>query len=160
MPLFYLILSCRLPNGFGIPETDTLDTFFDSSWYYLRYLDPKNDEEIIAADKVAQMPVDVYIGGIEHAAVHLFFARFISYFLNDIGVTRSVEPFDQLLPQGVYEKMSKSKHNGVEPLLVLDRDGIDLTRLQLLSSAAPRAPVNWGDAGSFFARLHIPFLSS
>lgn len=56
-----------------------------------------------------------------------------------------------------YEKMSKSKHNGVEPLLVLDRDGIDLTRLQLLSSAAPRAPVNWGDAGPFFARLHVTF---
>ncbi|EFO21576.2 hypothetical protein LOAG_06912 [Loa loa] len=174
----------RLPDGFGYWEKDTLDTFFDSSWYYLRFLDPKNDTELISKKKSMDMPVDVYVGGIEHAALHLFFARFISYFLHDIGVSPVQEPFESLLPQGIvcsrtfkrsdsgkyleendvvqtgngfivktdgsavvtqFEKMSKSKHNGVDPLSVLKLKGIDLTRLQLLNEAAPREPINWGD---------------
>ncbi|OZC12372.1 leucine--tRNA ligase domain protein [Onchocerca flexuosa] len=174
----------KLPNGFGYWEKDTLDTFFDSSWYYLRFLDPMNDTELISKKKLVDMPVDVYVGGIEHAALHLFFARFISYFLYDIGVSSVQEPFDRLLPQGIvcsrtfkrsdsgkylkeddvvqtgngfivkkdgsavvtqFEKMSKSKHNGVDPLSVLKMKGIDLTRLQLLNEAAPREPINWGD---------------
>ncbi|VDO21712.1 unnamed protein product [Brugia timori] len=174
----------RLPDGFGYLEKDTLDTFFDSSWYYLRFLDPKNDIELVSEKKSIDMPVDVYVGGIEHAALHLFFARFVSYFLHDIGVSSVQEPFDSLLPQGIvcsrtfkrsdsgkylkeddvvqtgngfiakkdgcavftqFEKMSKSKHNGVDPLSVLKLKGIDLTRLQLLNEAAPREPINWGD---------------
>ncbi|VDK77886.1 unnamed protein product [Litomosoides sigmodontis] len=175
----------RLPDGFGYWEKDTLDTFFDSSWYYLRFLDPNNDTELISKTKFVDMPVDVYVGGIEHAALHLFFARFISHFLHDIGVSPVQEPFDSFLPQGIvfsrsfkrsdngkyvkeddvvqtgngfiakrdgcvvltqYEKMSKSKHNGVDPLSVLKLKGIDLTRLQLLNEAAPREPINWGDS--------------
>ncbi|KAI6203335.1 Leucyl-tRNA synthetase [Aphelenchoides besseyi] len=154
----------------GKIETDTLDTFFDSSWYYLRYLDPHNSEALANPDKLRQfMPVDVY-----HADVHLFFARFISHFLYDIGVTNVAEPFQRLLPQGIvrgrtfvelktghgewkckttgtsvevsYEKMSKSKSNGVDPLAVIEDVGVDLTRLQLLAAAAPRAHLNWGES--------------
>ncbi|KAI6207959.1 Leucyl-tRNA synthetase [Aphelenchoides besseyi] len=157
----------------GKIETDTLDTFFDSSWYYLRYLDPHNSKTLADLDKLRQfMPVDV--GGIEHADVHLFFARFISYFLYDIGATNVAEPFQRLLPQGIvrgrtfvelktgryvppneveqekvevsYEKMSKSKSNGVDPLAVIEDVGVDLTRLQLLAAAAPRAHLNWGES--------------
>ncbi|KAK0425857.1 hypothetical protein QR680_009430 [Steinernema hermaphroditum] len=174
-----------LAEGAGIVETDTLDTFFDSSWYYLRYLDVNNKSALVDYELTKKlMPVDVYVGGIEHAAIHMFFARFVSYFLNDIGASAVREPFSRLVPQGivrgktfirpdtgeyvksdlvkpcgnefvgpngemldvVFEKMSKSKHNGVDPLVVLERDGIDLARLQLLDSAAPRAPINWGDS--------------
>ncbi|TKR92967.1 hypothetical protein L596_007513 [Steinernema carpocapsae] len=174
-----------LKEGSGIVENDTLDTFFDSSWYYLRYLDVDNKNALVDYELTKKlMPVDVYVGGIEHAAVHMFFARFVSYFLNDIGASAVREPFSRLVPQGivrgktfirpetgeyvkpdlvkssgsdflgpdgekldvVFEKMSKSKHNGVDPLVVLERDGIDLARLQLLDSAAPRAPINWGDS--------------
>ncbi|VDD88982.1 unnamed protein product [Enterobius vermicularis] len=173
----------RLSSGKGVRETDTLDTFFDSSWYYLRFLDSHNDRELISKESCKQMPVDVYVGGVEHAAVHMFFARFMSYFLHDIGVMENPEPFDHLLTQGVvraktfirvdngeylkeadiikkgseyvdrkdgyavqvlYDKMSKSKHNGVDPLQLLDSDGIDLTRLQLIAAASPRSHIDWG----------------
>uniref|UniRef100_A0A914VST0 leucine--tRNA ligase n=1 Tax=Plectus sambesii TaxID=2011161 RepID=A0A914VST0_9BILA len=178
-------------------ETDTLDTFFDSSWYYLRYLDPHNQQQLISKYAAQNMPVDVYVGGIEHAAVHIFFARFISHFLYDLGVTTTKEPFEFLLPQGiirgqtfrvpstgeyvkkeqveskgsdyfdkktgtqlemVYEKMSKSRYNGVDPMDVLRNDGIDLMRLQLVENAAPKSARNWGDDDTrglekWFARI-------
>ncbi|EPB66874.1 hypothetical protein ANCCEY_14037 [Ancylostoma ceylanicum] len=170
----------RLKGGEGFYESDTLDTFFDSAWYYLRYLDPTNESAPLSKEAAARMPVDIYVGGIEHAAVHMFFARFISYFLTDIGLTQEAEPFRNLIPQGivrgktyvdssgkyvpkeevavkenkyfakdggelnvVFEKMSKSKRNGVDPLDVLERNGVDMTRLQLLDSAAPRQAINW-----------------
>ncbi|KJH53549.1 putative leucine--tRNA ligase [Dictyocaulus viviparus] len=174
-------VSCtQLESGEGYYDTDTLDTFFDSSWYYLRYLDPENEEALLSPEAATKMPVDIYIGGIEHAAVHMFFARFMSYFLADIGVIKEHEPFRSLIPQGivrgktyidskgryfskseivvrnnkyfstdgaelkeVFEKMSKSKQNGVDPLDVLGENGVDLTRLQLIDSAAPRQPINW-----------------
>ncbi|CAO4360269.1 unnamed protein product [Caenorhabditis nigoni] len=171
----------------GTFDSDTLDTFFDSSWYYLRYLDPKNASKLADHQFLKEMPVDVYVGGIEHAAVHMFFARFVSYFLNDIGVIPTAEPFTDLIPQGIvrgrtfiekstgkylspddvahsedqksirlksnptvevesiYEKMSKSKNNGVDLVELLTTDGIDLTRLRILEAAAPRAPINWGE---------------
>lgn len=195
----------------GRIESDTLDTFFDSSWYYLRYLDPKNNQALADLSKINEyMPVDVYVGGIEHADVHLFFARFMSYFLYDIGATTVLEPFQRLLPQGfvrgqtfielgsgryipksdveqvegmsfihfavslfdlegewkskssgkpldmVYEKMSKSKANGVDPSEVIDKYGVDLTRLQLLAAAAPRSNLDWSETG----RYSIPAVRS
>nr|BAC76733.1 leucyl-tRNA synthetase (mitochondrial) [Caenorhabditis elegans] len=169
----------------GVFDTDTLDTFFDSAWYYLRYLDNKNKSELISKGAMKNMPVDVYVGGIEHAAVHMFFARFVAYFLKDINVIQTAEPFTDLIPQGivrgktfieketgkylgsedvqqsgdkltlkndssvevdaVYEKMSKSKNNGVDLAAILDSEGVDMTRLRLLEAAAPRAPINWGE---------------
>uniref|UniRef100_A0A1I7T7E4 leucine--tRNA ligase n=1 Tax=Caenorhabditis tropicalis TaxID=1561998 RepID=A0A1I7T7E4_9PELO len=157
----------------GVFDSDTLDTFFDSAWYYLRYLDPKNTKELSSKDSLQRMPVDVYVGGIEHAAVHMFFARFIAHFLNDIGVITTAEPFTDLIPQGivrgktfidkstgkflhpnhvdpsdtsvevVYQKMSKSKNNGVDLAAMIESEGVDMTRLRLLEAAAPRAPINW-----------------
>lgn len=92
----------RFADGYGFVETDTLDTFFDSAWYYLRYLDPSNAQELVNRDVAKRrMPVDVYVGGIEHAAMHLFYARFIAYFLYDKGVLGDPEPFRQLISQGI-----------------------------------------------------------
>ncbi|CAB3407601.1 unnamed protein product [Caenorhabditis bovis] len=178
-------VECAALGGIGIIDNDTLDTFFDSSWYYLRYLDKFNETSIISRENARKMPVDVYVGGIEHAAVHMFFARFVAYFLHDIGVLPIVEPFTDVIPQGivrgrtfvenssgryvspdeivrngnewvlktdnsskidaVFEKMSKSKNNGVDLAAILDVDGVDMTRMRLLESAAPRAPINWGE---------------
>lgn len=92
----------RFPSGRGWIETDTLDTFFDSSWYFLRYLDPKNADAFVNADAArSRMPVDIYVGGVEHADLHLFYARFISHFLYDLGVLQEQEPFRRLIPQGI-----------------------------------------------------------
>ncbi|XP_056009191.1 probable leucine--tRNA ligase, mitochondrial isoform X2 [Ostrea edulis] len=166
-------------------ETDTLDTFVDSSWYFLRYLDAHNTEAPYSPDKANKyMPVDLYIGGKEHAILHLYFARFFNHFLCDYGELKHREPFINLLTQGMvmgqsfnikssgkylrkeqvdfmgekpvvkgtgeevvvqWEKMSKSKYNGVDPQDVIDQYGVDATRLAILGTVPPRANREWSN---------------
>ncbi|KAI9343458.1 leucyl-tRNA synthetase [Zopfochytrium polystomum] len=176
-------------------DTDTMDTFVDSSWYWLRYLDAKNDKSICESSKSAErVPVDVYVGGVEHSILHLLYARFIGKFLLRSGIVQGKrfeeakgEPFRSLLAQGMvlgrtlrcpdsqrylkpeeldltdpdnpkmkatgqspvvsFEKMSKSKFNGVEPSEVLQKHGVDATRLYILYKAAPTDQLSWDEAG-------------
>lgn len=101
-----------LPSGFE-RETDTMDTFVDSSWYFLRYLDPRNAQLLCSASAAARMPVDIYIGGIEHAILHLLYARFITRALYDAGVSSVQEPFRELVTQGmVHGRTLKSSVTG------------------------------------------------
>lgn len=166
-------------------ETDTMDTFIDSSWYFLRYPDAKNSNQAFAPAKAnAWMPVDQYVGGIEHAILHLLYARFFTKVLRDRGLLNCDEPFQRLLTQGmvqgktyknpktgkyvlpmhitdfakpvdpdtgdalevVYEKMSKSKYNGVAPSDVVDKYGADTARMFILFKAPPEKDLEWEDA--------------
>ena len=166
-------------------ETDTMDTFIDSSWYFLRYTDAKNEQEAFAPEKVNDwMPVDQYVGGIEHAILHLLYSRFFTKVLRDRGLLDCDEPFERLLTQGMvqgttyknpvtekyipfaqvedpsnpkdpntgeplqvfYEKMSKSKYNGVDPLQVLGEYGADTARMFTLFKAPPEKDLEWDDA--------------
>jgi leucyl-tRNA synthetase len=165
-------------------ETDTMDTFLDSSWYFLRYPDAKNDQAVFDRDKVNDwMPVDQYVGGIEHAILHLLYSRFFTKVLRDRGLLNFDEPFERLLTQGmvqgrtyknlktnkyvipsqvdpanpvdpqtgepltiVFEKMSKSKHNGVAPGDVVDKYGADTARMFILFKAPPEKDLEWEDA--------------
>lgn len=167
-------------------ESDTMDTFVDSSWYFLRYLDSKNETEIFDKTKAREMmPVDLYIGGKEHAELHLYYARFINHFLHSQGLVPEPEPFKRLLVQGMvmgrsfrvketgkyvtekevevldakkgkavergtgkqvvvtWEKMSKSKVNGVDPAEIINEYGCDATRLFILGNVAPMSHRNW-----------------
>lgn len=133
-------------------ETDTMDTFVDSSWYYARYADPKNVHEPFSPDKANYwLPVDQYIGGIEHACMHLLYARFIGKFMRDIGWLKCDEPFARLLTQGMVlkdgAKMSKSKGNVVDPQYIIDRFGADTLRVFLLFASPPDKDVEWSDDG-------------
>ncbi|WP_108061916.1 leucine--tRNA ligase [Poseidonibacter lekithochrous] len=140
-------------------ETDTLDTFVQSSWYFLRYAtNPKkwNTEGISKADTDYWMDVDQYIGGIEHAILHLLYARFFTKVLNDLGYTNSREPFKRLLTQGMVlkdgAKMSKSKGNVVDPDLIVEKYGADTARMFILFAAPPTKELEWNDSaveGSF-----------
>ena len=187
-------------------ETDTLDTFVDSSWYFLRYIDPHNPDRItksFGSDKSkdavkSEMPVDLYIGGKEHATLHLYFARFVTHFLHSIGISPVKEPFKALLVQGMvkgksyrikgsgkyippsqveyiktgdkekelavdrssqkplvvdWEKMSKSKYNGADPNEVLEKYGMDTTRLLILSDVSPLSDRKW-DPEDSHVRIH------
>jgi leucyl-tRNA synthetase len=138
-------------------EIDTMDTFLDSSWYFLRYADPTNSEEIVS-EKAAKyfMPVDQYIGGVEHAILHLLYARFFTKFLYDIGVSPVSEPFKNLLTQGMVikdgAKMSKSLGNIVSPDEIIEKYGTDTVRLFILFASPPEKELDWNDdgvAGSF-----------
>lgn len=180
--------TCPKCGGSATRETDTMDTFVDSSWYYLRFLDPSNDQALVGFEKTKQfMPVDVYIGGKEHATLHLYYARIVSHFLHQIGISSSPEPFQRLLVQGMvmgqtfieeetgrylkraevefrgkdafsketgksvimkWDKMSKSKHNGVDPADAIGSFGVDTTRLLMLADAAPFSQRNWDPEGS------------
>lgn len=186
--------ACRCPacDRPARRETDTMDTFVDSSWYYLRFIDPHNAQRIVDDERSARyMPVDLYVGGIEHAILHLLYARFIAHFLADRGVIAPTarEPFQTLLTQGMvqgktyrssvtgaylrpheidetaggagvcverstgqpavvtFEKMSKSKYNGVDPQAILDEHGADVCRLFILFAGPPAAAIEWDAAG-------------
>ncbi|MEM6423932.1 MAG: leucine--tRNA ligase [Cyanobacteria bacterium P01_D01_bin.128] len=166
-------------------ETDTMDTFIDSSWYFLRYSDARNPEQIFTTDKVNDwLAVDQYVGGIEHAILHLLYSRFFTKVLRDRGLLNFDEPFKRLLTQGMvqgltyknpvtgkyvpsaqvanpenpvdpetddalevfYEKMSKSKYNGVDPQSVLAKYGADTARMFILFKAPPEKDLEWDDA--------------
>jgi leucyl-tRNA synthetase len=174
--------SCHQPAK---RETDTMDTFIDSSWYYLRYCDATNDEQVFDSTKANDwMPVDQYVGGIEHAILHLLYSRFFTKVLRDRGLITCKEPFDRLLTQGMvqgityknpktgkyippsdvadsaqpvdpqsgdplevfYEKMSKSKYNGIDPSSVLHQYGADTARMFILFKAPPEKDLEWDDA--------------
>ncbi len=132
-------------------ETDTMDTFFDSSWYYLRYCDNKNKKEPFAKEKVKYwMPVDQYIGGAEHACMHLIYARFFTKALRDLKFFKIGEPFAKLFNQGMLHaadgnKMSKSLGNVINPLDVIEKYGADSLRLALMSFASPDKDTNWDE---------------
>lgn len=180
---------CQNPNAQR--ESDTMDTFVDSSWYFLRYLDATNAAEIFAKNSAKAMPVDLYIGGKEHAVLHLYYARFMTHFLHSIGFVPEREPFKRLLVQGMvmgqsyrvkstgqylkesqvkfdakkkkaeelstgaavevkWEKMSKSKHNGVDPADAIAEHSVDSVRLIMLGDVAPESHRNWSPLSKSF----------
>ncbi|MBU3014200.1 leucine--tRNA ligase [Poseidonibacter lekithochrous] len=145
--------SCPKCGKDAVRETDTLDTFVQSSWYFLRYAtNPKkwNDEGISKVDSDYWMDVDQYIGGIEHAILHLLYSRFFTKALNSLGYTNSKEPFKKLLTQGMVlkdgAKMSKSKGNVVDPDLIVEKYGADTARLFMLFAAPPTKELEWNDS--------------
>ena len=148
----FLSAVCPQCGGQARRETDTMDTFIDSSWYYFRYTDPHNTElPFTKAKGDAWVPVDQYIGGIEHAILHLLYSRFITKVLYDAGYTAAVEPFTRLLAQGMVNKdgakMSKSKGNVVSPDEIIEKFGADTVRLFILFAAPPEKDLDWSDRG-------------
>ncbi len=178
-------VNCPKCNKEASPEEDTMDTFICSSWYYLRYTDPTNINNPFETNKAnTWLPVDQYVGGIEHAILHLLYSRFFTKVLYDQSLVSFKEPFKRLLTQGmvqgitykniqtgsyvklediadpinpkdpvtgeslsiIYEKMSKSKYNGIDPASVIDKYGADTARLFILFKAPPEKDLEWDDA--------------
>jgi leucyl-tRNA synthetase len=131
-------------------ETDTMDTFVDSSWYFYRYLSPRKDDGPFDASAVRYwFPIDLYVGGIEHAILHLVYSRFWTKVMRDLGLVTFDEPVTRLFPQGMVHKngevMSKSKGNTVAPDTIIAEYGADTLRLYILSVAPPEMPLEWQD---------------
>ncbi|MBS3150862.1 leucine--tRNA ligase [Candidatus Woesearchaeota archaeon] len=148
----FVHVKCPECDGNAKRETDTMDTFFDSSWYFLRYCDNKNEKKIFDARKIEKwMPVDQYIGGAEHAVLHLLYARFFVKAMRDMGMLKIDEPFTSLFNQGMINKngarMSKSKGNIVDPMETIEKYGADTLRTYLLFMGDPGKTREWDDEG-------------
>ncbi len=132
-------------------ETDTFDTFVESSWYFARYACPDSDQEMLDGRESYWMPVDQYTGGIEHAILHLLYSRFFQRVMRDQGLSASAEPFTNLLTQGMVlkdgTKMSKNKGNTVDPQELIERYGADTVRLFMMFAAPPEQALEWSDEG-------------
>ncbi|MEK6892097.1 MAG: leucine--tRNA ligase [Nanoarchaeota archaeon] len=143
---------CPKCHGKAKRDTDTMDTFVDSSWYFMRYCSPRFEKSPFDKEAVGYwMPVDQYIGGIEHAILHLLYARFFTKALRDLGLVTADEPFARLLTQGMVikdgAKMSKSIGNVVDPAEIYNRYGPDTARLFILFAALPEKELDWNDKG-------------
>jgi len=161
MPEFYQT-TCPTCGGEAMRETDTFDTFMESSWYFARYTCKDNDEAMLDERVNHWLPVDQYIGGIEHAILHLLYARFYHKLMRDIGLVQGDEPFKKLLTQGMVlkdgVKMSKSKGNTVDPQDLIKKYGADTVRLFTIFAAPPEQSLEWNDdavegASRFLKRL-------
>jgi leucyl-tRNA synthetase len=142
-------IKCPYTGKDAIRETDTFDTFFESSWYYLRFLSSDYTDGVMEESRKSWLPVDQYIGGIEHAILHLLYARFFHKLMRDVGIVDDSEPFSSLLSQGMVLqggiKMSKSKGNTIDPDDIIKKYGADTIRLFIMFSAPPEQSLEWSD---------------
>ncbi|MDQ7032857.1 MAG: leucine--tRNA ligase [Desulfonauticus sp.] len=148
----FITATCPKCGAKARRETDTMDTFVESSWYFLRYISPRDDKQPFSSSDVKYwMPVDQYIGGVEHAILHLLYSRFFVKVLRDLGYLNIDEPFSSLLTQGMVlkdgAKMSKSKGNVVDPDEMIQKYGADTVRLFCLFAAPPERDLEWSDQG-------------
>ena len=157
-------IKCPYTGKDAIRETDTFDTFFESSWYYLRFLSSDYKDGLMDESRKDWLPVDQYIGGIEHAILHLLYARFFHKLMRDMNIVDNSEPFTSLLSQGMVLqggiKMSKSKGNTIDPDDIINKYGADTIRLFIMFSAPPEQSLEWSDTAiegsyKFLKRLWV-----